>query len=262
MTERKNDTQKHRKSKGEAAVRGCAQRSGARHTTRKDNTMTKETKKIVMGVLETPEFRRSAEQLRKVEQVIDGESRLQAKTVSAFDYVNKFGELLYRVTREAWRGPKGQQRKRFTTCHPEGIRMEYGCGLNPSVPYRLPDVIAAAIRQEPIFICDGEKDADVMRDLTGKCATCSLGGLGLWMPSFSKYFVGSPCVVIVVHDCEVRKHFASDARHKLRRGGYRGNIKFAVLPSGVHEYFDPFGGDPGQARVDFLSTLRDAGVPL
>lgn len=98
------------------------------------------------------------------------------KSVSTFyDYADESGEVLFRVERRQ-RGDT----KTFLQHGPNGLG-EFHCisgcmqGVR-RVLYRLPDLIAADPAQ-PVFYCEGEKDADRLASL-GLVATTHPGGAG------------------------------------------------------------------------------------
>ena len=77
-------------------------------------------------------------------------------------------------------------------------------GLPPNTPrvlYRLPEVAAAISRGEPIYICEGEKDADALSAVLGPgegTATCPPGGAGQrWRPEYTGQLAGAREVRII-----------------------------------------------------------------
>lgn len=97
---------------------------------------------------------------------------------------------LQRATRPAW-----WEGVRWVT----GLKSNTGELLVPLVPYRLPDVLAAATRGAPVYVVDGEKDADRLA-AEGVAATCSPYGMARWRPEFSEYLSGVEVVVIADRD--------------------------------------------------------------
>jgi hypothetical protein len=63
------------------------------------------------------------------------------------------------------------------------------------IPYRLPELIAAP-PTEPIFICEGEKDADNVTRL-GLIATTNPGGAAKWQPELARWFKDKQLVDIL-----------------------------------------------------------------
>jgi hypothetical protein len=63
------------------------------------------------------------------------------------------------------------------------------------IPYRLPELIAAPAT-EPIWICEGEKDADNVAGL-GLIATTNPGGAAKWQPELAQWFKDKQLVYIL-----------------------------------------------------------------
>jgi DNA polymerase I-like protein with 3'-5' exonuclease and polymerase domains len=69
------------------------------------------------------------------------------------------------------------------------------------LPYRLPELIAAPA-SEPVWICEGEKDADNVAALgfvttTNPGGACNPNGTGKWQPELSPWFKGKELVYIL-----------------------------------------------------------------
>src|SRR5262249_44233575 len=88
-----------------------------------------------------------------------------------YDYVDEEGRLLYQTVRYE---PKSFSQRRPNG---EGGFIHDLAGVR-RVLYRLPDLLRSATEQ-PIFICEGEKDADALA-LLGLVATTNSGGAGKW----------------------------------------------------------------------------------
>src|SRR6185369_16119173 len=105
-----------------------------------------------------------------------------------YRYVDEKGELLYENVRYY---PKDF---RWRRCGPGGRPVWDLNGID-RVPYRLPELIASQKEGRDIFICEGEKDADALREL-GFASTSFKG----WKPEFNQYIHGQHIVVIQDHD--------------------------------------------------------------
>lgn len=113
--------------------------------------------------------------------------------VAAYDYVDEHGELLFQVVRF---DPKTfRQRAANGDWCIKGIRQ---------VPYNLPELIARP-DGAPVFIVEGEKDADRLAAL-GLTATCNAGGAGRWPAELTGHFVGADVVVLPDNDDPGRAH--------------------------------------------------------
>ena len=73
------------------------------------------------------------------------------------------------------------------------------------VPYRLPELLAAPA-SEPMWVCEGEKDADNVAAL-GVIATTNPGGAKNWQPELAQWFKGKELVYVLEdNDEDGRKH--------------------------------------------------------
>jgi hypothetical protein len=69
------------------------------------------------------------------------------------------------------------------------------------VLYRLPDVETALERGKPVYIVEGEKDADRLSVLPGvAAATTCPGGAGKWRTEYTEVFKGVAAHVVIVQD--------------------------------------------------------------
>ncbi len=126
-------------------------------------------------------------------------------------YRDATGAPTFRVVR------KTSPEKGFYQQHLDSTR-QWIKGLNGTdpVPYRLPELIAAPA-DEPVYICEGEKDADALA-ARGLVATTNSGGAGKWRENFASYLIGRECVILQDNDEAGRKHTA-DVTRKLVAAG-------------------------------------------
>lgn len=125
--------------------------------------------------------------------------------IVTYDYKDECGNLLYQVVRTE---PKG-----FFQRRPDGK----GGWVNRKSPrqvlYRMPEVVEAPI----VFIVEGEKDAETLRDL-GFVATTNAGGAGArWLPEFTEALAGREVIVIPDNDQPGRDRAARIARALIGR---------------------------------------------
>jgi hypothetical protein len=79
------------------------------------------------------------------------------------------------------------------------------CWPQEVIPYRLPEMLAAPANV-PVWVCEGEKDANNVAAL-GLIATCNPGGAKQWQPELAQYFKGKEVVYILEdNDDDGRKH--------------------------------------------------------
>jgi hypothetical protein len=95
--------------------------------------------------------------------------------------------------------------KSFPTQHWQDGRWVSGWPPGPVIPYRLPELLAAPA-SEPVWICEGEKDANNVAAL-GLIATTNPGGAKVWQPELAQWFKGKPVVYIAEdNDAAGREH--------------------------------------------------------
>lgn len=108
--------------------------------------------------------------------------------INEYLYTDEHGVALFRVTRHS---PKD-----FRQWRPNGGGgWVLGIGDIRRVLYHLPEVIEAAI----VFVVEGEKDVESLRDM-GFAATCCPMGAGKWREDFNPFFSGKDVVVIPDRD--------------------------------------------------------------
>ena len=118
----------------------------------------------------------------------------------AYDYVDESSELLFQVLRYA--NPKTFKQRRPGEKHDE---WNWKLGDVRRVLYRLPQLIAATQKRTPVFLVEGEKDADNLAGL-GFTATTNPGGANKWRDEYTEVFHGASVIVIPDHDDAGREH--------------------------------------------------------
>lgn len=143
--------------------------------------------------------------------------RKRFNVVAAYDYFDADGVLQFQVCRL---DPKDFRQRR-----PDGkggwswsIK-----GVQP-VPYRLPQLLAQP--DAPVFIVEGEKDADNLAAL-GIVATCNAGGANKWRTELTPYFKGRDVVILPDNDDAGRAH-AALVSSKLQ--GVAASVRVLALP--------------------------------
>ena len=116
------------------------------------------------------------------------------RIVTTYDYVDAHGVLVHQTVRMT---PKAFRQRRSDPAHP-GAWIWNLEGVEP-VLYRLPQVIEANQRGEPIYVVEGEKDAEALHAL-GLTATCNAMGAGKWRRSYSEVLRGASVVVLPDND--------------------------------------------------------------
>lgn len=141
---------------------------------------------------------------------------------TVYPYVDEKGDLLFQVLRKFG--------KKFSQRRPDGMRgWTYKLDGVRRVPYRLPEILGAE-PSRTVFVVEGEKDADNLRNL-GEIATTNPGGTGsgrLWeTPAFREPLRGRAIVILPDKDEPGRKHAArvASALH-----GCASSVKVLTLP--------------------------------
>ena len=93
------------------------------------------------------------------------------------------------------------------------------------VLYRLPQLLDRP-EDAPVYICEGEKDADALAAL-GLAATCNPGGAGKWRAEYGESLRDADVVVIADADEPGRKH-AAQVRTQL--DGVAASVRVLELP--------------------------------
>jgi len=147
----------------------------------------------------------AALKLKMADLFVERQTDDRPKITSTYPYVDESGTTLFEVVRFV---PKD-----FRQRTPDG-HGGWTWKLNGvrRVPYRLPELRAAALTATPVFVTEGEKDADsIVR--VGQVATCSPGGAGKWRPEYAEHFAGISEVVIVAdRDAPGYRHAREVAR--------------------------------------------------
>jgi len=127
----------------------------------------------------------------------------QPVIVAEYNYVDEKGELLYQVVR--------YRPKNFKQRHPDGHGGWIWKKHPRQVLYRLPEIPEAPI----VFLVEGEKDVDTLREF-GFTATTNAGGAkAKWLPSFTQTLSGREVILIPDRDQPGRQRVLQIARALL-----------------------------------------------
>ncbi len=143
-----------------------------------------------------------------------------SRIVATYDYCDEAGALLYQVVRF---DPKD-----FKQRQPAGSgKWKWGLeGVRRRVLYRLPELLRSP-KERPVFIAEGEKDADRLRSL-GLLATTNAGGAGKWRPEYNEPLRDRPVYILPDNDDAGRKHALAVAG---ALAGVVASCKIVTLPS-------------------------------
>ena len=116
-------------------------------------------------------------------------------------YTDSFGKPLFRVVRT----PDKKFWQQRLTANGEWVN---GLGDTTRVLYRLQEVQGAVVGKKPIWIVEGEKDADRLHRM-GLVATTNCGGAGKWLPHHTDTVAGAELNIVADKDDPGRAHAAA-----------------------------------------------------
>ncbi len=162
----------------------------------------------------------------------------QRMIAKKYEYRDEGGRLLYRVVRTE---PKG-----FFQQRPDSRGGWINKTGEPQVLYRVRDVI----RTQRVFVVEGEKDADRLRDF-GFVATTNAGGAKApWLPQYTEALRGREVILIPDNDPPGRQRVVMIARALL---GHAARLVVLELSDGkdVSDWFDR-----GHSEVELDSLIE------
>jgi hypothetical protein len=151
----------------------------------------------------------------------NGSPRKGFNIAATYDYLDNDGTLLYQVVRLDPKGfrqrqpdPKGRD---GWSWHLKGVKR---------VLYRLAEVQRACSEGVPIFVVEGEKDADNLAH-PGLVATTNSGGAGKWQKGYSDTLAGAEVIILPDNDEPGQDHAEKVARSL---SGKAKSVKVLNLP--------------------------------
>jgi len=147
---------------------------------------------------------------------VNKEVKSKKQLVKAYKYIDEHGELIY----EKLRFVDEQGRKSFGQRRPDPNRSrEYIYNLDgvTKLLYNLPSVVKAVANGDPVWLVEGEKDADTLI-ARGIVATTPPNGAGKWEGRFTNVLAGAHIEIIADND-EVGIAHAWDVLEKLTAAG-------------------------------------------
>lgn len=167
---------------------------------------------------------------------------MNIKTI--YRYEDRFGRLLYEVLR--------LEPKNFRQRRPDGTG-DYIWSLDgvERVPYRLPELLGSA--GEIVFVPEGERDVEELRNFGLTATTASGGADGTWTPSMLEFLRARDVVILVDNDGP--GWIRGTKLAELLQGVAR-SVKVVALPgpehSDVSDWFDA--GHTLQEFHDFVAA--------
>lgn len=135
---------------------------------------------------------------------------------NVYPYVDEDSRLLFEVVRVQLPGggKTFRQRQPDTT---ERHGWKWNMDGARRVLYRLPEVLRAKDDGSTIYLVEGEKDVETLRNLK-EVATTSPMGAGKWIPEYTKMLAGATVIIIADKDATGRAH-ARAVREELQKVG-------------------------------------------
>jgi hypothetical protein len=130
----------------------------------------------------------------------DGEWTPRGPAVAVYRYEDESGQHLFDVCRTA--------SKDFPARRPDpdtSTGWRWSLRNTRRVLYRLPELVAAVERGEPVYISEGEKDVEAIRR-AGAAATCNPHGAGKWRAEYSEHLRGADVRIVADRDEEGLAH--------------------------------------------------------
>lgn len=125
--------------------------------------------------------------------------------VETYEYLDENGVLLFQKLRYV----DEEGKKTFRQRKPDGAGgWSYSLGDTPKILYNLPAVIKAKMEGQPIWVVEGEKDANTLIAL-GITATTMPNGAGSWSQIHTDVLAGATVEIISDNDEIGHKHAAS-----------------------------------------------------
>ena len=134
--------------------------------------------------------------------------------VEAYDFTDENGHLLFQKIRYVNQDGVKTFRQRKPDQNGEWI---YSLGETPKVLYNLPAVLDARKNGQPIWVVEGEKDANTLIEM-GLCATTMPGGAGKWLDIHTETLTGALVEIVADNDAPGKQH-AQDVLDELVKAG-------------------------------------------
>jgi putative DNA primase/helicase len=173
------------------------------------------------------------------------EQRPDGGIEAVYDYTDEAGELLYQIVRKPG--------KKFLQRYPDGSGGWVWKKHPHQVLYRLREVLENPI----IFLVEGERDCETLRDF-GFCATTNAGGAkASWLPQFTEALRGREIILIPDNDAPGRQRVLTIARALT---GHVAKLVILTLEDPrVKDISDWFA--VGHSEVELISMLDGEEVP-
>lgn len=174
---------------------------------------------------------------------IDGGRRIKA----TYDYFDVHGTLIYQVVR--------YEPKRFSQRQPDGRggwTNSLG-GITERPLYHAPQVAAAIAAGKPVWVVEGEKDAEALQWAVDGATTCNSGGAGQWRPEHTRALLGATEVQIIADADKPGMAHARSVQAELAAVGITAEV--LLPPTGFNDVAEALGA--GRTLDQFSNADAD-----
>ena len=177
----------------------------------------------------------------------------QKRIEAVYDYQDEKGKYLYSKVRF-----EGKE-IRYVTVDQEQDTYQYCKTKGIATLYRLPELLRAIRAGYPVYIVEGEKDADTLKSL-GYTATTA-GGAGDWRKAYAEYFTGAKVVILPDNDkpgLELKDQIIRDLKH------YAHSIRWTITSEAdkgdVTDYLKKEGHSKEELQ-ELIAESKNIGAP-
>lgn len=173
-------------------------------------------------------------------------------TEAVYDYTDAHGKLIFQVVRR--RTPEGK--KDFRQRRPDGAGgwIWTITDLKEKPIYNLPKVLEALMAENPVWVVEGEKDADAL-EARGIVATCNSGGAGKWQRHHTDTLAKAKVIISPDMDGPGFRH-AQFVRDELE--GVAESVRVVAPPDGHNDVADAL--EAGASPLEFKNFDVDAAL--
>ena len=171
--------------------------------------------------------------------VVQKSAQPKRTVVATYTYTDDRGEPLYRVVRTE---PKGFFQERWGSG-----RWATGLGSTRRVLYRLPEVREAAI----VFLVEGEKDAEALRERGFVATTAAGGAQAKWLPEYTDTLRDKEVVIIPDNDVPGWARAVRVCRELVNNVA---RLRIFDLPEDIKDVSDWFAA--GHSEIELVENLE------
>lgn len=176
------------------------------------------------------------------------------KFVESYDYVDENNVVLFQKLRYIDENGKKTFRQRRPD---DNGGWEYSLGDIPKVLYNLPSVLKAKEAGYPIWLVEGEKDANTLIEM-GLIATTMPGGAGKWLDIHTEALSGALVEIIADND-EVGIQHARHVHEQLVSSGCDSQIWICPGHKDITEYLQNGGALETIEPLGYTDDVSDSG---